>query len=160
MMCTDARQAKSFAMHACILLSCLDSKLKLKGISPVPHNKSLNRTRASSFFIDSLAAPTLNARRLIPPFGVYRFSAMKTTILLLLFVVVGFAQTKPDVPHFDKDNWTYLEASDAMRFYFNEKPATQTGKTIRAWERVELKIDTVEGQREQKRISNMTTPAW
>src|SRR5688572_21040420 len=35
-------------------------------------NKSLNRTRVSSPFIDNLSVPALNARRLIAPFDGYR----------------------------------------------------------------------------------------
>ncbi len=84
----------------------------------------------------------------------------KPTLLMLLLVVAGFAQTKSDVPHLAMDDWRYVDASDAMRFYLNKNRPTQTGKTIRAWERVELRLDTVEGQKEQRRISNMTTPAW
>ena len=34
-----------------------------------PPNKSLNRTRVSSFFIDNLSVPALIARRLIPALG-------------------------------------------------------------------------------------------
>jgi hypothetical protein len=92
---------------------------------------------------------------------VVRLTFMKKPALILLaFVVAAVAQTKPDVPHFTTDDWGYVDASDAMRFFFSKTRPTQTGKTIRAWERVELRLDTVEGQKEQRRISNMTTPAW
>ncbi len=79
---------------------------------------------------------------------------------MVVLVVAVVAQTKSDVPHFATDDWRYVDASDAMRFYLNKNRPTQTGKTIRAWERVELRLDTVEGQKEQRRISNMTTHAW
>jgi hypothetical protein len=84
----------------------------------------------------------------------------KPALVMLLLVVAAVAQTKPNVPHFTVDDWDYLDASDAMRFFFNKHRPKQTGKTIRAWQRVELRLDTAEGQKEQRRISNMTTPAW
>jgi len=84
----------------------------------------------------------------------------KPALLMVVLVVAVVAQTKSDVPHFATDDWRYVDASDAMRFYLNKNRPTQTGKTIRAWERVELRLDTVEGQKEQRRISNMTTHAW
>ena len=86
---------------------------------------------------------------------------LNSTILVLLLVAVGvLAQTKAEVPKFSADDWEFLADTDAVRFYVNKKPATQSGQTIRAWERVEFRTETVEGQKEQKRVSHMTTVSW
>ena len=84
----------------------------------------------------------------------------KLVLVMLAFAVAAVAQTKPDIPPFTADDWGYLDSSDAMRFYFNKTRALQTEKTIRTWERVELRLDTVEGRKEQGRISKMATLAW
>jgi hypothetical protein len=102
----------------------------------------------------------MNSRRRVnSTLCVLRFMT-KPALLMVVLVVAAFGQTKLDIPHFTMDDWRYVDASDAMRFYLNKNRPTQTGKSIRSWERVELRLDTVEGQKEQRRISNMTTPAW